>query len=79
MLLQIVNRVHRPKIDYVGFWATFRPRAMSDLSPEYAPKQTFANTCEFVGSRLVQSYSEQALAAGRCDVDQFAGMRSARH
>ena len=31
--------------------ALFGPRAMSDLSPECAPKRTSANASEFMGSR----------------------------
>jgi hypothetical protein len=35
------------------FLAHFGHGAMSDLSPECGPKQTFANASEFIGSRKI--------------------------
>src|ERR1700686_892804 len=35
----------------VHTWALFGHGAMSDLSPECAPKRTSADHCEFMGSR----------------------------
>jgi hypothetical protein len=38
--------------------AHFGLRAMSDLSPECAPKRTSANASEFVGSRLIGPFAK---------------------
>jgi hypothetical protein len=46
---------------------------MTDLSPECAPKRTFTDASEFVGAWFMPLKDR----AG--NVDQFAGMRGARH
>src|SRR6476620_2706706 len=51
--------------------ALFGPRAMSDLSPECAPKQTSADRSELMGSRSGSSHSLLFAAANLCENKSF--------
>src|SRR6478752_7728170 len=51
--------------------ALFGPRAMSDLSPECAPKQTSADRSELMGSRSGSRHSLLFAAANLCENKSF--------